>query len=203
MSNIRQQRCVVFFGTNGTGKTTQMLTMGLEYMKYNARFGKRMLCCLPDDAETKYDVVQEIPLERQSLQSFKGIAKVFIENKNDFQFIYKTYTEKNQPTFNGLIIFDDIGVVLSRRPEEVLNMLRRRRQMNMDMFWNFHGLTTDMPRSFFSFITDIVLFKTGDDHEDTRDKLPADKRELFEEVYFRVEEKSKENPFYFERIKLK
>ena len=200
---IRQQRSVVFFGTNGTGKTTQMLSMGIDYMKKNARFGKRLLCCLPDDGERKYDVVEEIPLEEHSLHNFKGIAKVFVEDKNAFQLIYKSYTAKGKPSFNGLAIFDDLGVVLNRRPEEAINMLRRRRQMNMDMFWNFHGLTTDMPRSFFGFITDIILFKTTDDHSDTLEKLPSDKRELFEEVYYRVQEKTKDNPFYFERIKLR
>lgn len=200
---MRQQRNIVLFGTNGTGKTTVMLNTAIEYLERNYRTGKRVLCCLPDDGERKYDVIKEITLEEHSLNNFSGIKKVFIEDKSDFEMIYKTYTAKTSAGFNGLCVFDDLGVLLNRRPEEVLKMLRRRRQMNMDMLWNFHGLTTDMPRSFWSFLTDIILFKTGDEHTDTMEKLPFDVRGDFEKMYFRVEKEAKTNPYYFERLKLR
>lgn len=200
---MRQQRNIVLFGTNGTGKTTVMLNTAIEYLQRNYKSGKRVLCCLPDDGERKYDSIKEITLEEHSLNNFTGIKKVFIEDKSDFEMIYKTYTAKTSLGFNGLCVFDDLGVLLNRRPEEVLKMLRRRRQMNMDMLWNFHGLTTDMPRSFWGFLTDIVLFKTGDEHTDTMEKLPFDNRKDFEQMYFRVEKEAKINPYYYERLKLR
>jgi len=200
---MRQQKMVLFFGTNGTGKTTKMLSLGLDYLQANYKTDKRVLCILPDDGERKYDVIKEIMPVKEDLQNFKGIAKVIAEDRKVFETVLKSYTDKGQQRFNGLCIFDDLGVILNRRPEEALNLLRRRRQANMDMFWNFHGLTTDMPRSFFAYATDIVLFKTGDNHEDTMYKLPANKQKEFEDMFFRIEEKTKENPFYCEQLKLR
>lgn len=202
-NKIRQQDMVLIFGTNGTGKTTQMLEGAIDYLESNYKYGKRVLCCIPDDGERKYDVISEITSEPHQLENFSGIKKIIIEDKGTFDVMLRTYTAKTSIGFNGLCIFDDMGVVLSRRPEEVLRLLRRRRQMNMDMLWNFHGLTTDMPRSFLGFATKIVLFRTGDSHYDTMEKLPFDKRKQFEEMYFRVEEKCKTNKYYFEVMDLR
>lgn len=201
--NIRQQKMVVLFGTNGTGKTTYMLRLALNYLKINARFGKRVLCLIPDDGEKKYDVIKELTLEEGVLNSFEGIGKLYAEDKSIFSELYRIFTARNSQGLKGLCVFDDLGVMLNRRPEEALKMLRRRRQMNMDMIWNFHGLTTDMPRSFLGYATDMVLFKTTDDPSDLIYKLPPEKRDEFLKVYNRVQAETKNNPFYFEEFNIR
>lgn len=203
MVESRQQEMALFFGTNGTGKTTLMMGAAANYLQANAAKEKRVLFCVPDDSERKFDNIEEITSEPESLYEFDGAKKILCEDRKVFTDIYKAYTAKGKPSFNGLMIFDDIGVILNRRPEEALIMLKRRRQMNADMFFNFHGLHTDMPRSFFTYATRIVLLKTGDDYEDTMKKLPPIKRIEFEEMYKRVERSSIENPYYFEELKLR
>lgn len=203
MSGLRQQRNIVIFGTNGTGKTTVMLETAIKYLEQNFRSGKRVLCCIPDDGERKYDVIKEIPLEEHALNNFVGIKKLYIEQEKDFGFLYSVYSSRRSAGFNGMAVFDDLGVLMNRRPENILKLLRRRRQINMDMLWNFHGLKTDIPLQFWSFVTDIILFKTGGDYKNTMERIDYNKREEFEKMYFRVEENAKSNPYYFERLKLK
>lgn len=201
--NVRQQEMIILFGTNGTGKTTVMLNAAVDYLIQNADYGKRVLCCIPDDSERKFDSIEEIMPDTESLHNFYGIKKLICEDLKVFTDLYQAYTTKGAAPYNGLMVFDDIGTILNRRPEQVLKFFKRRRQMNVDLFFNFHSLTTDMPRAFIGYATRIILFKTNDDHKDTMLKLPAGKRQEFEDMFFRVEEISKTNKFYYEELKLR
>jgi hypothetical protein len=199
---MRQQFNTVVFGTNGTGKTTFMLELACTYIEANP--SKNVLFILPDDAERKYDPIPEIhPLR---LSEISGMYKVYADKvkgkETIYDLMYKNFVEGSRK-FNGLIINDDCGVLWNRRPEDVLTFMRRRRQSNADIISNFHGLTTDMPRAFFTYLTSLVLFKTGDNHTDTRDKLPYLKQDEFEEMYFRVENEAKTNRFYREELSLR
>jgi hypothetical protein len=196
----RQQKAVLFFGTNGTGKTTKMLLGAASFLKSNPH--KRILALLPDDGERKFDIFREVRPNINDLREFEGLGKIYCEDRKVLKLIYKTYTERDKPPFSGLMIFDDPGVILNRRPEEALLLLRRRRQMNADMFWNFHGLHTDMPRAFFTYTTDIVLHRTQDDHHDTLNKLPENKQAAFEQMYRRVQKISEQDKYYAEQLRL-
>lgn len=199
----RQQFNTVLFGTNGTGKTTFMLEIAIEYIKNNP--GKNVLFVLPDDSERKYD---SIPLiNSRDLYNISGIYKIYADEykeetgKTVYESIYNYFVKTGaKRKFNGLLVNDDCGVLWNRRPEDVLKLFRRRRQANMDVLSNFHGLTTDMPPKFLGFITSLILFKTGDSHIDTMNKLPALKQKEFEEMYFRVETETEKNPFYKEEL---
>lgn len=192
---------VVIFGTNGTGKTTEFIDIGTQYIQAKESIGleKNFLLCVSDDNEKKYDWLPEIDI--RDVHGDFGLAKVICNvniDKNDkktktiYQTIYENYALKKLQ-FNGMIANDDMGVMMSRRPNDVLTMMGRRRQMNLDLLWCFHGLTTDCPPAFIRTLTQIVLFKTTDNHKDTMDKLGTDKAKEFERVYFKVQAYSNGN----------
>lgn len=192
MSSLRKQFNELYFGTNGTGKTTNMLTNALKYMRAPVNANKNMLCVMPDFSESKYDNIPEIQIN--DLGGNFGIAKIMAneiakgdkKSKSIYTEIYERYAVKGI-RFDGLIINDDMGGMFGRRPEDINRMLSRKRQMNMDLMWNFHGLTTDCPRNFFKSVSGITLHKTEDDYEDTMNKIANNKRSMFEEAYFQVQ----------------
>ncbi len=195
MSEAIKQFNMVMFGTNGTGKTTEFIDIMSNYIIEKEKLGmkKNLLLCVPDDTEKKYDWLPEI--EMQDIHGDFGLAKIICNvnlDKSDkksrtvYQTIYENYAAKRRQ-FNGIVCNDDMGVLMSRRPNDILAMNGRRRQMNLDLLWCFHGLTTDCPPSFIKTVTEIVLFKTTDDHKDTMNKISSDKRQSFEDTYFKVQ----------------
>lgn len=202
MAQIRKQLNELFFGTNGTGKTTNMIKLAVEYAIANPK--KNVLFLMPDDSEKKYD---EVPMiTKNDLLSDFGIAKMICstpENKKEKSIYTEIYERHNKADvkFNGLIVNDDMGALLQRRPNDVITLLSRRRQLNLDMFWNFHGLTTDAPKSFWRYVTGVTLHKTTDDYHDTLDKVGSKGNE-FLDVYKEVQEASAENPYFSKRLSL-
>ncbi len=213
----RKQLCTVLFGGNGSGKTTEELSILLAYADANEE--KRSLILVPDDGERKFDNISEIEPTENALREFRGIKKLIVDDIKIFDMILKVYTEpmkkangafvtntrgeKVHEKFNGLMICDDMGVMLNRRPENVLKLFKRRRQANIDMLWTFHSLDTDIPKSFFSYVTDVILFQTSGNHQDTLKKIEESKKEEFERVYFEVQEEAKQNPYARKRIILR
>lgn len=198
----RKQINELFFGTNGTGKTTNMISLAVSYAELNPK--KNVLFLMPDDSEKKYD---EVPIisEKELLTDF-GIAKIICgmpESKSQKSIYTKIYEMHNKADvkFNGLLVNDDMGSLLNRRPNDVLTLLSRRRQLNIDMFWNFHGLTTDVPKSFWRYVTGITLHKTTDDYKDTLEKI-GNKKDEFLSAYNEVQEVSKQNPYFNKHISL-
>lgn len=189
---LRKQFNELFFGTNGSGKTRAMLEIALEYFEQPVNEAKNFLCIMPDFSESKYDHLPEITVN--DLGGYFGAAKIMAmpigksdkKSKSIYTEIYERYAVK-QRRFNGLIINDDMSVMFGRRPEDILTMCTRKRQMNIDLMWNFHGLTTDCPPSFFKSVSGITLHKTEDDYEDTMKKISSNKRKMFEESYFQVQ----------------
>lgn len=194
MATIKQFN-EILFGTNGTGKTTEMLNIFNSYMDGKESIGqeKNALFLMPDDSEKKYDGIPEIHIN--DIHGDFGIAKLICnvnfdksdkKTKTIYELLYERYALAKRQ-FNGIVINDDMGGLMSRRPNDILTMLSRRRQMNMDLIWNFHGLTTDCPKAFFRTVTGIILFKTTDDHTDTMNKIGRDKHDMFKEAYFEVQ----------------
>jgi len=150
---MRKQFNDIVIGGNGSGKTTFEIKVCLEYIKHSP--DKRVLFIIPDDSEEKLDIVPEITVDE--LKDFKGIVKLIAENDKIFSQILDFFSDKKQ-RFNGLVIADDCGVFIKRRPENVLRLFKRRRQLNNDFLWSFHGFNTEMPRSFFTYVNMIYIF---------------------------------------------
>jgi hypothetical protein len=192
---MRKQFNDVWIGSNGTGKTSLMIEACIYYMQYNPR--KRWLWVLPDDAEEKLYEVEEI--EVQDLETFTGIKKIFIDNEKLFDKFVEVFSRKDFK-FHGCLACDDLGVIMRRRPEAILRLFRRRRQPNIEFIWSFHGLRTEVPPSFYTYVNSIILFRTSDNHRSTMDLLPDAKQEVFEEAYTRIQRITEINPHYHEEI---
>jgi hypothetical protein len=200
---MRKQFNHVFIGSNGTGKTTLMIQIAIDYLTNNPN--KRILIIVKDDDEEKFWNIKEI--SKEEILSFKGVKKLLIENHKDFDYItdkFKSVKDKAGNRFvnkfNGLMICDDLGAAMNRRPDDILNMFKRRRQINADFIWAFHGLRTDVPPSFYTYVNSIFLFRTSDNHDYTMEQLPHAKQEIFETIYNSVQETTETEPHHCEEI---
>lgn len=194
---LRKQFLILIIGGNGSGKTYLAIQIAIQYLKSYPN--KRVLFILSDDGEKKLWEIEEIGLNE--LNTFQGVKKIIIDSAKDFEFIadnYKSYRDEQgnrvQREFNGLMVCDDLGGAMNRRPTEIINFFKKRRQPNIDFLFIFHGLRTDVPPAFYSYINKIILFQTSDNHEDTMRHLPIDKRKYFEDKYLEVQQLAKTNP---------
>ena len=200
---MRKQFNNVYIGSNGTGKTTLLIKIAIAYLEANP--SKRILIILKDDDEEKFWDIEEI--EKEEVLNFEGVKKLIIESHKDFEYITAQFKSRKDKygnrlinKFNGLFICDDLGAAMNRRPDDILNMFKRRRQINIDFIWAFHGLRTDVPPAFYTYVNTLCLFRTSDNHTHTMAELPADKAPIFEAVYNRVQEKTETEPHYCEEI---
>lgn len=199
----RKQFNDVWIGANGSGKTHQMLQAAFLYATSNEF--KRVLFVLPDDGEESLWTLSEI--EKEELIYFEGVKKIILDDEDDFEYITDTFKpfidtdgEKKFRRFNGLMLCDDLGTMLNRRPNEILKLFKRRRQPNIDFIWSFHGLRTDVPPSFYTYVNRLILFRTSDSHEYTMNQLPESKRDEFLDVYRRVQKITETDPHYCEEL---
>lgn len=192
---FRSQWNDVIISANGTGKTTFEIEIARDYISHNLR--KRNLWLVTDNSEKLLKNIPEIGVSQ--LHSFLGIAKLVVEDQSIFDSFLSLFKDEDYK-FHGLVICDDIGEILTARPKPVLDIKRKRRQFNLDLLWCFHGLHCDVPKGFFTWINRIYLGYTSDAHEDFLKKLPLNKRDLFMDVYNRVQKRGEKIFNYREEI---
>lgn len=138
--------CSILVGINGTGKTTFIKRM----LERTVTESNRALIVTPDPAEWRS--VTEV--SGTAITRFKGVRKI-IYHPNCMAEIQQYYT-------NGILVFDDARVYIHAQSDDFMQWLQiRRRQVGVDLFCNFHGLT-QVPPVFFTFATNIILFYTKD-----------------------------------------
>lgn len=143
---MRYPICSILVGINGTGKTSFIKNMLQQTVTRN----NRALIVTPDPTEWRQ--VEEV--SGRDIATFTGIKKI----------IYRAgCTEEIQRYYsNGMLIFDDARVYIHAQSDDFMQWLQiRRRQVGVDFFCNFHGLT-QVPPIFFTFATKLVLFYTKD-----------------------------------------
>ncbi len=180
---MRAAESNIILGANGTGKTTLLRSI-LQHSN------QRTLIVTPDDIEwTDYEAVT---LDKPEDFIFTGIRRhVFDTSKNG--------TLKKLEFFKkGILVFDDCRSYFpAKTPQELHQLLIRRRQREVDVFAVGHGFT-EVPPVFFTFANGIFLFRTTDNIIRRKDCLKDFDKTAGAQV--RVNHKAKSDPHYFEYI---
>lgn len=182
----RKTTLSILLGTNGTGKTSFLRKLADK----EANKGGRTLILTVDGAEWT-----EFP-EIENFSEFTGTAKV-IYSPGVLDKIFKTF-------FDGLLIFDDyrsFGITSTGKEAEALRALAiRRRQHMIDIAIAGHGFTEITPSFLFTFATHLVLFKTIDNIDKVKNRLP--KFDFIKQHQTQINELAKEKPYYNGILKL-
>jgi len=184
---MRYPKLIIILGYNGTGKTTLAKKLLLSELK---KKNGRGLVLTPDDIE--WGTLQEINGRfPDRIESYVKARKLIyydgclLDIQNNFR--------------KGLLIFDDIRAYsTAMTPQDLHNLLIRRRQKEIDIICVGHGFT-EVPPKFFTFASEIILFNTKDNISMRKDVLKD--FEKMEEAQKRVNEKALNDPYYFEIIK--
>lgn len=144
-SASKQTKFVLVVGTNGTGKSTFAASLIDRAVTKKAR----ALIVMPDDMEW-----QNVPfLQSDELESFTRVKKTIFGEETFADLLnYK----------RGLLLLDDCrAYVRSGLTDSLHELLIRRRQNDVSIIAVGHGFT-EIPPKFFTFATEIVIFRTVD-----------------------------------------
>jgi hypothetical protein len=188
MEETRQPKNILFIGTNGTGKTSNLKKLVVAELK---KKDSHVLIVVPDDME--WNMVPFVNSRfPERIRSYVGARKI-IYFPGLLQIISDNFRE-------GLLIFDDCRSYFTASTDpELLNILIRRRQKMLDVCAVGHGFT-QIPPAFFTFATHYVLFKTIDNID--RRKNVIQNFEEMKAAQLRINEKAKTDPHHYELIKL-
>lgn len=151
----RTAKMIMIIGANGTGKTTLLkhildmshqraIVVTPDCVEWNEKdqFGNELYPT--NELNTRYDYV------------FEGIQR----------HIYGPRTLAALGAFKkGIVVLDDCRTYLDDKTDESIHRLMiRRRQREVDFIAVAHSFA-EMPRRFFTFVSDIFLFQTKDNVE--------------------------------------
>lgn len=183
---MRRTKFVLILGYNGTGKSTFVKKLIESYQKTN----RRVLICTPHDVE--WLEFSEVKTDKE-ITNFKGVRRKIIFDLSDLENILLHYRK-------GLLIFDDCRVYLNSSTSQIIRKLMiERRQKMLDLAAVGHGFT-EVPPTFFTFASELVLFKTNDNIRKRKDVINE-----FEKLEIQKNEIDKmaiEKPHYYRIIKL-
>jgi Cdc6-like AAA superfamily ATPase len=176
----------IILGTNGTGKTTYLEKMVISEL---TQIDRRILVIVPDALE--WNTLEYI--DSSSIYSYVGVRKIIY---------FSGLIEILRLRFkNGLLIFEDCRAYFPLRINDQLQgLIIRRRQNNVDIVAVGHGFS-EIPKKFFTFSTNTVLFKTIDNI--VKRKNVIGNYEELKAAQIRVNAQTITNPHYFEKISIK
>lgn len=182
----RATKLIVVLGYNGTGKTTLVKKLIINELK---KPNSHTLIITPDDIE--FMSIESVhPRFPKRIRTYTGARKM-IYSPGLLPLVADNFR-------NGLLVFDDCRAYLGSTTEQDLhNLLIRRRQKMIDIIAVGHGFT-EVPPKFFTFCSDIILFRTIDKIERRKDCLKD--FEKMKEAQERVNRAAEKNPHYFEVI---
>lgn len=177
---VRQVLFFIIVGTNGTGKTT------LTKQLINTR---KTLVVDPDGLE--WAQIPTIDIQEITLLKEGKHARIIAP---DYKDIIELVNYRN-----GNLVLDDCRYYVRSRIEEgVRQLLVRRRQKDVDIFAVAHSLN-EVPPTFWTFATHLVLFKIKDNPQRLKQNIPKF-RELTEKHIPEIN--SHEDHHYFRVIPL-
>ncbi len=185
--NERDAKMVVILGHNGTGKTTI-----LQQILSNS--GQKSLVITPDDVEWREYRLNALAEPKDFV--FNGIER------HIFDPTPKTGTLARLEYFRkGIVVFDDCRAYLQDHTDNrIREMIIRRRQREIDIFAVGHGFK-EVPPVFFTFLSEVILFRTTDNVALRRNCLKDFERMLAAQT--RVNRIASKKPHHFEIIKWK
>jgi len=184
-NNQRPTKRTIILGANGTGKTT-ILNRILE-----ATPDKSMVIT-PDDAEWRN--YPEVELTTADDFLYSGIRRHIFNDAKKGGTLDRVHLFKK-----GKLVFDDCrAYLLAATDPRIRRALIRSRQNMVDVFAVGHGFT-EVPPVFFTFATDIILFRTADNIKRRQDCLKDFDKMV--EAQARINKKAESDPHYFEIIK--
>lgn len=154
MAIERQALFFIISGTNGTGKTT--------LLKKLISNKKRTLIVDADG----YEFSNVATIDVQDIDRIKKgkKARIIAPTPKDLEEL-TNFT-------NGNLVLDDCRYYIKARIEESIRRLFvRRRQHNIDIFAVAHSLN-EIPPTFWTFATHLVLFKTKDNADRLKQNFP-------------------------------
>jgi len=180
----RKTKLIIILGTNGTGKTT------LIEKFVNAEVD-RVLVVTPDDRDWLHiPNIYNIDIAKFD---YAGARRRIWQNKADLSIISAKFR-------NGLVVFDDCRSYFKANLDiELHSLLIRRRQKQNDIIVAAHGFS-EVPPKFFTFATEIVLFKTLDNVKKRKDVLRN--FEEMKQLQELVNRKAIDNPHFHKIVKL-
>lgn len=189
MDNERPAKLIIVLGTNGTGKTTFLNSVLTE-------LNEKTVVITPDDIEWRQYPHNDLQLPDDFI--YPGIKR-HIFNPGSKKEKVKSTLDVLEYFKRGQMVFDDCRAYLqSATDDRIRQLIIRRRQRMVDVYAVGHGFN-EVPPVFFTFATDIVLFRTVDNI--SRRKNCLKDFEKMEQAQKRVNEKSLKDPHYFEHIK--
>lgn len=150
---VRQVLFFIIVGTNGTGKTT--LTKQLID-------NRKTLVVDPDGLE--WSMLPTIDISEITQLKDGKKARIIAPD-------YKDIVELVNYTNGNLVLDDCRYYVRSRIEEGVRQLLVRRRQKDVDIFAVAHSLN-EVPPTFWTFATHLVLFKIKDNPQRLKQNIP-------------------------------
>lgn len=183
----RYPQCNILVGVNGTGKTSFVKNI----LEHTVNEKNRAIIITPDPAEWRQ--VEEVA--GRDIATFKGIRKI-IYRPDAMDEIQRYYS-------NGMLILDDARVYIHAQSDDWMQWIQiRRRQVGVDLFCCFHGLT-QVPPVFFTFATNIVLFYTKDNIKRRAEYVDEADFQAIQEAKARIAKKVEAgDPYYYEIITL-
>jgi len=178
-------KLIILLGTNGTGKTTLLE----EFIKNES---KKTLVIAPDDRDWQY--VPLIQNFQNSSLIYKGVRRHIWEEPTDLQTITERFSD-------GLLVCDDCRSYFSsgHLDKTLHRLLIRRRQMQIDILVAAHGFS-EVPPKFYTFATDIILFKTNDNVASRKNVIKDYAKML--RAQQEVNMYAEQNPYHKKLIKL-
>jgi len=187
-SNLEERatKMIVVLGYNGTGKTTFIKKLVIAELK---KKDSHCLIITPDDIE--WTGLEDVhPKYPHRVKTYVGARKM-IYQEGVLEIVSENFRK-------GLLVFDDCRSYLgSTTDQDLHNLLIRRRQKMLDIVAVGHGFT-EVPPKFFTFASDIVLFRTIDNIKRREDCLKD--YPVMKEAQERINKIAEKNPHYYEII---